>query len=104
MTKLAEFHATTDALAQNKLLFGWLSDDDTRAALYEELRLDDFPGLRFKSVLRTPKGSAWSPDDVYLVSRPEDVEAALQHYSVKPYSKLGSGGRFMLGLDDVETF
>ena len=103
MTKLDEFDATTDALAQNKLLFGWLSDDDTRAALYEELRLDGFPGLRFKSVLRTPKGSAWSPDDVYLVSRPEDVEAALQHYSVKPYSKLGSGGRFMLGLDDVEA-
>ena len=38
-------------------------------------------------------------EDVYLVSRQDQVEAALKHYSVEPYSKLGSGGRFMLGLD-----
>ena len=35
-------------------------------------------------------------------SSEQDVETALQHYSVEPYSKLGSGGLFMLGLDDVE--
>jgi len=103
MTKLDEFDATTDALAQNKLLIGWLSDDDNRAELYEQLRSEGFPGLPFKSLLRTQKGNVWSPDDVYLVSKAEDVEAALQHYSVEPYSKLGSGGRFMLGLDDVEA-
>jgi cytochrome P450 len=103
MTKLEEFAQTTDALAQNRLLFGWLSDDEDRAGLYKELESNDYPGLRFKSLLRTKTGNAWQMDEAFLVSRPTDVEAALRHYSVEPYSKLGSGGRFMLGLDDIEA-
>ena len=101
---MTSFDATTDALAQNKLLFGWLSDDDTRAELYKELRSGRLSGAAFQKPAAHTEGqrlvarmtSIWFP-------RPEDVEAALQHYSVEPYSKLGSGGRFMLGLDDVEA-
>ena len=101
MSKLAEFDSATEALARNQLLFGWLADDEERAQLYRELRDNAFPVLRFKSLLRQRRDSGWSLDDVYFVSRRDQVEAALKHYSVEPYSKLGSGGRFMLGLDDA---
>jgi deferrochelatase/peroxidase EfeB len=104
--KLAQFGAAVDARAQNELLFAWLSDDEQRAQLYQELRAhrpNNFPVLRFKSLLQSRDGGEWSMEDVYLVSRQDQVEAALKHYSVEPYSKLGSGGRFMLGLDDEGT-
>ena len=68
--------------------------------MYDELREKEFPILQFKSLLRSRNGGEWSMEDVYLVSRQDQVEAALKHYSVEPYSKLGSGGRFMLGLDE----
>lgn len=104
-TKLAQFGAAADARAQNQLLFAWLSDDEQRAQLYQELRdpANNFPVLRFKSLLQSRDGGEWLMEDVYLVSRQDQVEAALKHYSVEPYSKLGSGGRFMLGLDDEGT-
>lgn len=100
MSKLAEFHSATDALARNRLLFGWLSDDVERSQLYQELRDKDFPVLRFKSLRRQRSADGWSMEDVYFVSSRCQVEAALKHYSVKPYSELGIAGRFMLGLDD----
>jgi cytochrome P450 len=103
MSRLAEFYATTDPLARNGLLFGWLSDDAERSQFYHELREKAFPVLRFKSLRRQRSADGWSMEDVYLVTRRSAVEAALKHYSVKPYSDLGSGGRFMLGLDDPEA-
>lgn len=103
MEKVKEFADASDELARNKQLFDWLSDDRKRADLYEELRAKNFPGLRFKSLLRSKRGNEWSMEDVYLLSKQDHVEAALRHYSVEPYSKLPSGGRFMLGLDDVEV-
>src|SRR5512134_1824393 len=103
MEKVKEFADANDELARNKQLFEWLSDDRKRADLYEELRAKNFPGLRFKSLLRSKRCNEWSMEDVYLLSKQDHVEAALRHYSVEPYSKLPSGGRFMLGLDDVEA-
>jgi hypothetical protein len=100
MTKLESFHAEGNAVRQNRLLFDWLSDDGERAALYAELRAAGFPVLKFKSVLRTADTDDWPNQDVYFLSKREHVEAALKHYSVAPYAALGSGGRFMLGLDD----
>ena len=101
-TKLERFRrAASNSIKQNELLFDWLSDDLKRESLYRELRKKEFPILQFKSLRRSRNGGEWSMEDVYLVSRQDQVEAALKHYSVEPYSKLGSGGRFMLGLDDV---
>ena len=98
--KLKEFGEAPDSVAQNKLLFDWLSDDLKRKDLYDELRREGFPALHFKSLLTSKKESAWQKEDVYLLSRPDQVEAALKHYSVEPYQALDSGGEFMLGLDD----
>jgi hypothetical protein len=97
--KLQRFRAETNALEQNRMLFDWLRDDDQRAALYAELRNEGFPVLRFKSVARVGGDETWPSEDVYLVSSQRDVAKALQHDSVEPYSSLGSGGRFMLGID-----
>ncbi|MGZ9074241.1 MAG: hypothetical protein ACXW13_00565 [Burkholderiaceae bacterium] len=100
VSKLDDFaRLASDSVKQNELLFDWLSDDLKRKDLYDELREKEFPILQFKSLLRSRNGGEWSMEDVYLVSRQDQVEAALKHYSVEPYSKLGSGGRFMLGLD-----
>ena len=100
VSKLDDFaRLASDSVKQNELLFDWLSDDLKRKELYDELREKEFPILQFKSLLRSRNGGEWSMEDVYLVSRQDQVEAALKHYSVEPYSKLGSGGRFMLGLD-----
>ena len=107
MGKLEEFYAEANALARNRLLFGWLCDDRQREELYLELgnarfmglgRKGFFPGLKFKSQLRSANWKGWPDQDVYLLWRKEDVEAALQHYSVEPYRALDS--RFMLGIDD----
>ena len=103
-SKLEEFRrAGSDSLAQNRLLFDWLSDDLKRKDLYDELRKEGFPILQFKSLLRSRNRGEWSMEDAYLISHQDQVEAALKHYSVEPYSKLGSGGRFMLGLDKREA-
>ncbi|MFO1297161.1 MAG: hypothetical protein U1F25_12230 [Rubrivivax sp.] len=104
--KLAEFAAlaggdSTARIAQNERLFEWLGDDDERAALYAELAAADFPSLRFKSVVGPTADPAWPHTDVYLVSRPADIDAALKEGSVAPYQALESGGRFMLALDNV---
>ena len=98
--KLKKFGEAPDSVAQNELLFDWLSDDLKRKDLYDELRRKGFPTLRFKSLLTSKKEGGWQKEDVYLLSRPDQVEAALKHYSVEPYRALDSGGQFMLGLDD----
>lgn len=100
-TKLEAFRrADSDPIAQNRLLFDCLSDDLTRKELYDELRDEGYPTLHFKSLLTSKKNGAWLKEDVYFVSKQDQVEAALKHYSVEPYRALDSGGEFMLGLDD----
>ena len=104
--KLAEFAALaggdrTARIAQNERLFEWLCDDDKRAALYAELAIADFPTLRFKSVVGPTSDPAWPHTDVFLVSKPRDIDTALKEGSVAPYQALESGGRFMLALDNV---
>jgi cytochrome P450 len=89
-------------LAQNRLLFRSLQHDARRTALYRELAAAGFPALRFKSVLRAGGRACWPSEDVYLLSARQDIERALQDGSVKPYSELDSGGRFMLGVDDPQ--
>jgi cytochrome P450 len=102
MNKLDAFLAEKEnPFKQNRLLFDWLRDDRQRAELYDELKEKDFPILRFKSMLRSTRGTGvWPDQDVYLVSARSDVERALTGFSVAPYAELESGGRFMLGLDD----
>lgn len=100
--RLADFDASIDApLRQNRMLFDWLADDGERAGLYAELRQADFRVMHFKSVLRGGgEHPPWPDQDVYLLTGAKDIRFALQHFSVEPYRALGSGGRFMLGLDD----
>jgi hypothetical protein len=98
MGKLQNFYDETDPLRRNRLLFDWLRDDEQRRGLYDELRQAGFPGLRFRSVLRSANWAGWPDQDVYLLSGNNDIEAALRHYSVEPYRALDS--RFMLGIDD----
>ncbi|MFI4926233.1 MAG: hypothetical protein ACHP7E_00915 [Burkholderiales bacterium] len=86
-------------LAQNRLLFRSLQHDARRAKLYRELRAAAFPALQFKSILRAGGAAIWPTQDVYLLSAKQDIELALQQGSVKPYSELDSGGKFMLGVD-----
>jgi len=103
LSKLTEIRQQTDALAQNRLLYECLSDDDERARLYAQLRAADWPPLRFKSVMRPGGDAPWPSETVYLLSARADIEEALQLASVQPYAELDSGGRFMLGLDDPTT-
>jgi hypothetical protein len=103
MCKLKALREEKNEVRKNDLLFNWLCDDDERARLYAELREANFPVLAFKSVLRSAGKSAWPDQDVYLLSKRAHVEAALQHFSVAPYASLGSGGKFMLGIDDPDA-
>jgi hypothetical protein len=99
-SKLKEFRdAEPNALAQNRLLFDWLNDDLKRKNLYHELEANQFPVLQFKSYLGSVSDRTWPNEDVYLLTGPQDIETALKHYSAQPYRDLGSGGKFMLGLD-----
>lgn len=100
MAKLAEFHAEANELERNQLLYEWLSDDVKRAALYRELKEAHFPVLRFKSRLGSATEPGWPSEDVYLLSGRADFATALKEYSVKPYQGIGSGGRFILAMDD----
>lgn len=99
MGRVDELRAIDDALEQNRQLFEWLQDDDLRDDFYADLRANNCPALRVKSLLG-PERSAWPLDDVYLLSSRADVTRALTICSVAPYSDLDSGGRFMLGLDN----
>ena len=100
MNKLQAFDNEKDPLERNRLLFSWLCDDQLRRELYGELQSEKFPVLRFKSLLRSKRDGEWMYEDVYFLSKKEDLETALKHYSVAPYQELDSGGKFMLGLDD----
>jgi hypothetical protein len=99
MSKLEAFGNEGDAIKKNRMLFDWLSDDDERAQLYDELRRADFPVLQFKSLLRSSNRAEWPNQDVYLLSKKEHIGMALKHCSVKPYQALDSGGRFILGME-----
>ena len=98
-SKLDEFRKETNEVRKNELLFKWLCDDDERRLLYDELQQDEFPVLVFKSVLRSGGNANWPDQDVYLLSKKQHIEHALKNFSVAPYAGLGSGGRFMLGID-----
>jgi hypothetical protein len=100
MNKLQAFENEKDPLERNRLLFSWLCDDQLRRELYEDLQREKFPVLQFKSLLRSKSNGEWTYEDVYFLSKKEDLETALKHYSVAPYQELDSGGKFMLGLDD----
>lgn len=100
---LARIRGETDPLRQNRLLFDALRDDRHRSLLYEDLKTEGCPPLRFKSVLR--KGGDvrhWPGDDVFLLTARPHIDAALQAGSVAPYAALDSGGRFMLGQDELQ--
>lgn len=104
MTKLQRFHDERDALGRNRLVFDWLSDDEQRAEFYADLRAAHSGPLRLKSLLRSGGDTAgWPNQDLYLLSSAADIETALVHGSVAPYRELDSGGRFMLGLDDLDA-
>lgn len=96
---LQGLHAQPNPLAHNRELRKVLEDHAQRARLYEELRALDYPALRFKSVLRKGDQKEWPCEDVYLLTRKEHVQKALQTGSVAPYAELDSGGRFMLGQE-----
>jgi len=99
VSKLDEFSKETNEVRKNELLFKWLCDDDERRSLYGELQQHEFPALVFKSVLRSGGNANWPNQDVYLLSKKQHIEHALKNFSVAPYAGLGSGGRFMLGID-----
>lgn len=99
MSKLQDFNADFDELRRNELranelLFGRLSDDAERRALYDELEDAGYPPLRFLSLAGDGQG------DAFLLAGPDQVRAALRLGSVRPYAELPSGGQFMLGLDE----
>lgn len=98
-SRLQRIEGERNPLVQNRLLFRSLQHDVRRAALYRELQAAGFRALRFKSVLRTGGRSIWPSEEVYLLSARQDIALALQQGSVKPYSELDSGGKFMLGVD-----
>ncbi|MBA2963114.1 MULTISPECIES: hypothetical protein [Ramlibacter] len=101
-SRLASIRMQADPLRQNRKLFETLRNDRKRALLYRELAVEGFPPLVFKSVLRTGGTAHWPSEDVYLLTAREHVEAALAAGSVAPYAALDSGGRFMLGQDDLD--
>ncbi|WP_291870075.1 hypothetical protein [Bradyrhizobium sp.] len=103
MSKLEAFKADDNAVKKNRMLFEWLQDDHERAQLYVELRDNDFPVLKFKSLLRSSNGVDWPNQDVYLLTKKEHVGMALKHCSVEPYRELESGGKFMLGMESGEA-
>jgi cytochrome P450 len=49
--------------------------------------------------MRMPGSASWPSETVYLLTAKQDIALALQQGSVKPYSELDSGGKFMLGID-----
>ena len=111
MSKLSDFDAADKAsrFGANRLLFGWLSDDEKRAQLYAELRGAKEPPLKFQS-RADEKAHSWHDADpkfqqeVYLLAKRADILDALKGngYSNAPYQMLGSG-TFMLGLDPKQA-
>lgn len=99
-SRLQRIQSESNPLARNRLLFRSLRHDARRASLYRELQAAGFPALQFRSVLRVGGGGSWPSENVCLLSARQDIELALQQGSVKPYSELDSGGKFMLGVDE----
>ncbi len=82
----------------NRLLFGWLCDDDERRRLYDEMHQAGRTALKFTSVEGQAYGKAVK--DVYVLADRTDIETAFKHFSVAPYAALG-GGKFMLAIDEL---
>jgi cytochrome P450 len=102
-SRLDRIRGQASALRQNRLLFETLRNDRKRALLYGELAAEGFPPLVFKSVMRQGGGAAqWPGEDVYLLTARGHIDTALATGSVAPYAALDSGGRFMLGQDDLD--
>jgi cytochrome P450 len=101
MSKIEQFGQAESPFHANRMLFGWLTHDLRRVELYEELLHSKPAVLQFRSRAKLDQGSGKPPvfqQDVYLLTKRADVEAALKELSSAPYSALGSG-TFMLGLD-----
>ena len=96
MKKLDEFDEASE-FAANAKLFEWLSDDEHRAELLDEMKASR-PVLRFKSIEGWDGVDPATASDVYLIAGP-GVAEALQKHSVQPYQALG-GGKFMLSIDE----
>jgi len=97
--------AQISAFQQNRLLFSWLSDEQQRAALYQELlqtpRVLQFTSCADTKIHASDAGDSVYHQQVYLLSQRAHIEQALTNtsfFSNSPYLALGSG-TFMLGLD-----
>ena len=93
--------------AANALLWRWLQSGTHRAALYRELRESDNPILEFESRITVEEddGSRSSEitrnqQKVYLLTSPEHIEKAFQHFSNEPYKALGTGNPVVLASDN----
>jgi len=101
-SRLASIRAQTAPLLQNRKLFETLRNDHKRTVLYRELQAEGFPPLVFKSMMRSGGDTAhWPSQDVYLLTAREHIKTALRDGSVAPYAALDSGGRFLLGQDEI---
>jgi cytochrome P450 len=110
MTPLEEFRAA-EAISPsqaNRILFTLLSDDVSRAELYQCLS-GSGGVLKFQSRADTKQGSPQNipsefHQEVYLLAAEGPIQTALtdtKKFSNSPYSALGSG-TFMLGLDGAD--
>lgn len=87
----------------NRLLFGWLSDDEHRLKLYDALRSRRRPVLKFQSraeIKTPPPQPSTFRQDVFLVASADLIKEALtdsDRFSNAPYAALGTG-TFMLAL------
>ena len=102
-------HSTLPPYERSRLLFSWLSHDDTRLALYEALNTRHIQAIEFQGRDKVDSADKDQPpsfqQQVYLLAGRKMVEAALKDhakFSNRPYRALGSG-TFMLGLDPSGT-
>ncbi len=104
MSKLAELKAMYPAAANRRLL-EWLSDDDQRADLYQELgqpsRILAFQSQADSKSRLFDSGDSAYRQTAYLLTGETDVRRAFGmplEFGNAPFGALG-GGTFMLGLD-----
>jgi cytochrome P450 len=83
----------------NAMLFAWLCDDEQRPRLYAELRKQQ-PVLKVLSRVKKKVDENTQVDQsVYLLTRKDDIDRALDTFSSEPYKRIGSG-TFSLALDN----
>ncbi len=97
--------ASHSASQQTRLLYRWLSSEQQRPALYQELahaqRILHFTSRADTKFRATDPGDSTFHQQVYLLTNPAHIQRALTDsaaFSNRPYLALGSG-TFMLGLD-----